>query len=406
MKIFIKILTILVLLIFFGSCSEKKPEKKIINVQNWEEVKKKAKEQTVYFSAWGGGIAINQYIDWASKQVEKSYGVKVKHIKEKDPGDAITRILAEKAAGKETQGSIDIIWLNGENFKSLKKNNMLFQFVQFLPNQKFLAWKEKNLDKDFTEPTDNLEAPWGTAKLTFIYDSKRVAHPPQNSKQLLDYLKNNPGKFSYPKPPNFYGSTFLKQILLELNPNKSSFFNREVTDEEFLLISQPLWQYLDELHPLLWKKGKIFPNDISQVRQSLADQEIELMTTFNPYEALNYVKREELPETTRSYFFENGTIGNTHYLAIPKNSSAKAGALVFINFLLSPKAQARKSDPEFWGDPTVLDLTKLSEMDKETFDKIQYGDVAPKKWTKNLPEPHPFWMERLEQEWQKRYAAN
>ena len=301
-----------------------------------------------------------------------------------------------------------MIWLNGENFKSLKKNQMLFPFVQFLPNQKLLAWKEKNLYKDFNEPIDDLEVPWGTAKLTFIYDSKRVSNPPQNTQELLDYLKKNPGKFSYPKPPNFYGSTFLKQVLLELNIEKASLFNQEVevTDENFLKATQPLWKYLDELHPFLWKKGKVFPNDISQVRQALEDEELNIMFTFNPYEAVNYVKREELPETVRSYFFRTGTIGNTHYLAIPKNSSAKEGALVFINFLLSPEAQARKSDPKFWGDPTVIDLNQLSQTQKEHFDKIQYGKSAPIEWTKNLPEPHSSWMELLEKEWQTRYAAN
>ena len=54
-----------------------------------------------------------------------------------------------------------------------------------------------------------------------------------------------------------------------------------------------------------------------------------------------------------------GTIGNTHFVAIPYNSSAKEGAQVVANFLLSPEAQARKLDPTVWGDPTVLGLSLI-----------------------------------------------
>ncbi len=36
---------------------------------------------------------------------------------------------------------------------------------------------------------------------------------------LLAWSKAHPGRFTYPKPPQFHGSSFLKQILLELTPD-------------------------------------------------------------------------------------------------------------------------------------------------------------------------------------------
>ena len=56
----------------------------------------------------------------------------------------------------------------------------------------------------------------------------------------------------------------------------------------------------------------------------------------------------------RSFVFDGGTLGNTHFVAIPFNANAAAGAMVLANFLMSPEAQARKQDPKVWGDPTVL----------------------------------------------------
>jgi putative thiamine transport system substrate-binding protein len=94
-------------------------------------------------------------------------------------------------------------------------------------------------------------------------------------------------------------------------------------------------------------------------------------------------------------------------LAIPYNANAKAGALVLADFLLSPEAQARKQDPAFWGDPTVLSLAKLSQDDRERFEMIELGvaTLSPDQLGPVLDEPHPTWMERIEEEWLRRYAA-
>ena len=66
---------------------------------------------------------------------------------------------------------------------------------------------------DFSEPVDGMEAPWGMAQLTFYADRARVAQPPASWAELLDWARRNPGRFTYPKPPAFHGTTFLKQLL-------------------------------------------------------------------------------------------------------------------------------------------------------------------------------------------------
>ena len=76
------------------------------------------------------------------------------------------------------------------------------------------------------------------------------------------------------------------------------------------------------------------------------------------------------------------------------------------NFLLSPEAQARKQDPAYWGDGTVLDLAALPAADKAKFEAIQLGvaTLSPQELGTALPEPHPSWMTRIEEEWLKRYS--
>ena len=109
------------------------------------------------------------------------------------------------------------------------------------------------------------------------------------------------------------------------------------------------------------------------MKRLLADREIFISLSFNPSEASNAIATGELPDSIRTYVHEGGTIGNTHFLAIPFNSSAQEGAMVLADFLLSPEAQARKSDPSIWGDPTVLALAKLSPEQRSLFETIPRG---------------------------------
>ncbi len=65
--------------------------------------------QTVYFNAWGGSPNINSYIGWVAEQVKARYGITLEHVKLTDTAEAVSRILAEKVAGKNTGGSVDLM---------------------------------------------------------------------------------------------------------------------------------------------------------------------------------------------------------------------------------------------------------------------------------------------------------
>ncbi len=375
--------------------------------QNWKDVQSRANGQTIYFNAWGGSQPINDYIAWASSEVKKRFGVTVVHVKATDIGDVVSRILVEKAAKKETNGSVDLMWINGENFKAMKENQLLYgPFSNNLPYYKYVDIEnKKTLLYDFTVPVDNMESPWGMAQLVFQYDSKKVSNPPDSMKTLLSFAKANKTRFTYPAIPQFHGTTFVKQALIELIEDKSV-LNKPVVAADFQNHTKPLWTYLDELHNNLWRKGKVFPTGASQMMNLLNDNEIFISLSFNPNAASNAIENGELPGSIRTYVHKDGTIGNAHFLGIPFNSSAKEGAMVFVDFLLSPEAQARKSDPKIWGDPTVLNVSKLMGDQKAAFDAVPRGvaTLSPSDLGAVLPEPHVSWVGALEKEWLNRYS--
>lgn len=379
-----------------------------ITKADWQDIQQEAQGQTVYFNAWGGADNINQYIQWAADRIEDQYQVTLKQVKLTDTADAVNRVLAEKAAGQDKQGSIDLIWLNGENFRAMKDNQLLFgPFSQALPNyQRYIDENARqSLTQDFGTQVDGMESPWGMAQVIFMYDTATLSTPPKSMAQLLAYAQANPGRITYPEPPQFLGSTFLKQALYELSPHRKV-LSQPVDQVDFKKVTAPLWAYLDQLHPVAWRRGQNFPSGSEEMMRLLDDQEIDVALSFDVSAASVQIDQGNLPDTVRSYVFQGGTIGNTHFLAIPYNSSATAGAQVVANFLLSPEAQIHKQTPTVWGDLSVLSYDKLSTADQQKFDDLPRGiaTLSIEELGQTLPEPHSSWVSALETEWRKRYA--
>ena len=375
---------------------------------DWDAVVAAAEGQTVYWNAWAGEPRINAYMEWAGDRVEELYGVKMVHVKLSDTAEAVSRVLAEKSAGTMSGGAVDLIWINGENFAAMKRQDLLFgPWADALPNFE-LTDPDNNpaVHADFTVPVEGLEAPYGAAQIVFMYDQAVEPNPPKTLAALLDWAKENPGQFAYPLIPDFLGSTFLKQAVIEFAADKDALYE-PVTEANFEEITAPLWEYLDELHPHVWRSARAFPANSSEMRRLMGDGEVTISFSFNPSDASSAIANQELPDTVRTYVLDGGTIGNYSFVAIPFNAAHKEGAMVLANFLLSPEGQARKQDPEVWGLGTVLSMDKLSPADRKRFDDLDLGiaTLSPAELGTPLPEPHPSWMERLEKAWLTRYGA-
>ncbi len=374
---------------------------------DWNAVVTEARGQTVYWHAWGGDPRINDYIAWAGQETKLRYGITVKHVKIADTAEAVSRVLGEKAAGRDSGGAVDLIWINGENFAAMKANKLLFgPWAEQIPNWHYVdRVGNPTVNMDFTVATDGFEAPWGKAQLVFYYDSVRLTDPPRSIPALLRWARENPGRFSYPQPPDFLGTTFLQQALYELSDDPLLLLQQpDLAD--FDAVTRPLWPFLDQLTPLLWRGGQAYPQNGSRLRQLMADGEIELALSFNPGEVSAAVANFELAATVRSYILTGGTIGNTSFVAIPYNANAKAGAMVLANFLLSAQAQARMQDPLIWGSFTVLDVARLPAPERAWFEQQPRGTATLTLEQLGTPllEPHPDWIKRMEEQWLRRYG--
>jgi putative thiamine transport system substrate-binding protein len=374
---------------------------------DWQATLDAARGQTVYWNAWGGDERTNAFIAWVGEQTEARYGISIEHVRLSDTAEAVTRVISERAAGRDTGGSVDLIWINGPNFLAMKEQGLLFgPFVADLPNA---AYVDLTLGApatlDFTVPVEGMESPWRLARFVFSYDSARVEAPPRSMAGFVDWAAANPGRMTHPDPSNFMGATFLKQALVELAPDPDALL-APVTEESFAEQTAPLWTWYDALRPNLWRQGETFPENESVQQQLLNDGEIDIAMSFDPASTAAAITQGLLPETARVFVPEGGTIGNVSFVAIPYNAANAAGAQVVANHLLDPAVQARIQNIEVLGSFSVLDPARLDEAARAAFDALPNTPALPtlEELGPTLPEPHASWMTRLTEEWARRYT--
>lgn len=371
---------------------------------DWESIEELAQGQELNFYMWGGDERINQWVDnYAAQRLKELYDIELNRVP-MGPNDYLNQLLAEKQADRDP-GSIDLLWINGENFITAMNNDLLFgPFVDQIPNyHKYMDTDSYEITRDFGYPTDGYEIPWGKAQFTFSYDKARTENPPYTFAEFENWIKDNPGQFTYPAPPNFTGSVFLRHIIYEVTGGHEQYQNIE-SESELREKIRPAMEYLRDLKPYLWREGETYPATTAQLNNMFVDGEIMATMAYSSVLASGEIESGNFPETVRTFVLENGTIANTHFLAIPFNAPNKAAAMVGANFLTSFEAQLEKFDPQKWGDLPVFSYEKLSEEEQQQVDNIDLGVATLEQEvldSHSLPEMPAEFIPIIEEEWEK-----
>lgn len=389
---------IFIALLFLGCADEKIIEENILT-KSFDEIKKSSINSEVSIYMWGGSKEVNSYFDsFVIPKVKELYNITLHRVPISDVKTVLQKIELEKNANR--LGSTDIIWINGENFKIAKEKELLFgSFVSKLPNyNKFIDKENSSNLLDFSEATNELEAPFGKSQFVMVYNSNKVKTPPKNYKELFLWIKNNPGRFTYPALPDFTASAFIRGLFIDsINGVKN--FNEQTYKKEL----STLFTSLNELKPYMFKEG-FMPNSSALLDTLYANKNVDFTFSYNPSHALNKIKSSNFPKSSKTAIFENGSLANTHFLSIAKTSSNAQGAIVVINFLLSPIAQYEKAKSKIWGDGTVLDINKLDKTIKEKFLKLSSHDSLLDSITlqnNQIPELSARYIEEMEKLWEK-----
>lgn len=366
----------------------------------FEEIAEAAKGTTVTFYGWGGNDDLNAWLDdYFAPRMKEKYDITMERVP-MNIEDILSQLQGEITAGKE-DGDIDMIWINGENFKTCKENNMLYgPFAEKLPNyQTYIDAEDEENQADFCYPIEGYEAPYGKAQLVMITDTAVTEEFPANTDELMEFCKKYEGKVTYPALPDFTGSAFVRNIIYDIC-GYEQFMDMEADKETVKAAIEPALEYLRELNQYLWNDGTTFPADSVTVTNMFADGELVMNITYEAYDPATNIENGTYTETTQAFQFEKGTIGNTNYIAIAGNSGNVAGAQVAINEMLDPEVQADR----FATIRTipVVEYEKLDDAQKAAFDAVEIGKgVIPQDelLSKRLPEMPSQLVPIIEEIW-------
>ena len=373
MRKLLALLLAFTLLFSFNGCGQEQSGTQELDLSSaeWDEIVEAARGTTVTFYGWGGDENRNNWLNTTvADYVKEHYDIALEVVG-MDINDILSKLSGEKQAGSET-GSIDMIWINGENFYSAKDNGLMYgPFTGQLPNMEaYIDLEDPETLNDFCMPIEGYEAPYAKAQMVFFNDSAVTPEAPASAEELLEFCKKYPGKVTYPALPDFTGSAFVRNIIYELC-GWEQFQDMEADYDTVKAAIEPALDYLRELNPYLWNEGKTFPESSTTVDAMFADGELVMNMSYGPFSVATGIAEGTYTDTTRTFVFDNGTIGNTNYMAIAFNSPNKAGAMVVINAILS--AELQLTQYEQLRELPVVSADKLSAEEQAAFDAVDLG---------------------------------
>ncbi len=349
---YFSLIIMLVLLALLTGCEEKEPDK------------------TVYFYGWGGDEKVNSWLDgYVKDNLKERYNIKFVRVG-MNIDDIISLLSNEKMAGKE-DGDINIIWINGANFSLAKELEILQKIdTSKIPNYKDnIAEDEQYLYYDFETEIENFEVPFGKAQFVFIGNGDKVDSMPKTAEELLKYAKENPETFTYPAAPDFTGNAFVRNICYSIvGYDKISQASED--KEELRSLLMPAFDYLNELEPYLWQNGATYPKEESMMQKMYSDGILNITMSYTALIGPRNIIDGKFSPSSETFVFNDGNIGNSHYLAIPCNSPNLDDTYKVLNFILSAEAQASKLDINNWGDLPIITYDKLDQDEKQIMDKV------------------------------------
>ena len=368
---------------------------------DWQTLENEARGRNVAFAMWAGDVARNRFFQReVSRNLKEKYDINLQIVPLGDTAEIVSKLLNEKAAGKTAGGSIDMIWINGENFRAAKQGDILWgKFADSLPNLKY--YDAAAGKRDFGTEIEGFEAPWQKAQFVFAYDSARFSEPPRSIDRLGDWVKAHPGHFTYIAPPDFTGSAFLRHILFHFGGGADKF--QTFDEDTYQNASAKTFAFLNEIKPFLWRRGETYPNATKDLDRLFANGEVDFAFAYGANFASERIKRGEYSPTVRTFVLDSGTIANYNFLTVPFNANNPAGALVVINYLLSPEFQIEQS--RVLGSIYPHKLDALSDAQRTAVLGIERGAAtltADELDAHSIPEADSEYLQRLEKDWREK----
>ncbi len=368
----------------------------------WDSVLARARGTEVVWRMWRGDPSINRYVDgWVAPRVQERFGITLRAVEGQGP-ELINQLIVEREAGR-TRGMASLVWINGETFSNLRREDLLAgPWAGRIPNAALVDSASPIVMRDFEQDPRGYESPLGRVQFALIYDTVRTPEPPRTFPELAAWIRAHPGRFTHDQ--GFTGISFLK-MLLYVKAGGVERLQGGFDSSRYVEASERAFAWLDSVRPWFWREGRTYPPDVAAMHRLFSNRDIDFSMSYNQHEVAAKVRQGILPPSSRALLLREGTIANAHYVGIPSNAPNAAGAMVVADFLLTPEAQLEKQRPSVWADGSVLNLERLPPEWRARFEALeadarQLPIDSLRRYA--VPEVAPRYHERLSADWRRR----
>ena len=408
------------------------------NVQiSWEGVVNQAKGTTVNFFTCGGCPKYNIWIDsYLTPQLKTLYNINLVRKPITGPTSVALQLVEDQIALKPgaSNVSVDLIWLNLENFARLRNppsggsSNAYGPWAMKIPSAGNFDFSSPPITFDGGLPTAGYEFPYDGAQCVFIYNGNKVASEADlklihTVDGLKAWITANPGKFTYAAPAmdasgatgDYTGSAFIRHVFYTLAAPYTDFLTTADTTALYNARAPKFFQFLRDIEPALYSaafdssfvgRTHSYPKNNSIVDTLFGRQATYLTISYTPSYAADMVAKKAWDAAVvnpQAYVLTGGTLANTNFVAIPVTSKNKLGAVVAANFLGSPQANYYRALT--LGALPVVDLQAEAfttggwQAAFDTIDRSPRTPSAQQLAAGKLAELSPAYITKIQRDW-------
>lgn len=275
------------------------------------------------------------------------------------------RMIAAKKAG-QTSTDFDMIEV-GENDIVNYLNQAGEDIFIELDRSKIPNWTDDIPKVSFAEGS---VMPYRGTTVVLAYNSETVTDVPTSFDEVIQWIKDHPGRFAYNPPASGgAGSSFVQTAVYNFLP------------EEALTSSDPKWveqwgqglDLLKEIHPYMYQSGGkvMYPNKNQGSMDLLANKEVDMIPAWADM-MLSQMKQGTMPDCMKITSIENGFTGSfvVHAMPIIGNPDHREAGYAWLNYMLTPEAQNMLLD-----GMAAIPLIDKSKLDPELLKTVDALDV-------------------------------
>lgn len=293
------------------------------------------------------------------------YEVELQFMLSGTGAQSLADLLTAASQAGQTNTDYDIVDFSGDDWS--KVTNLIGEekFVKLdaskMPNAAGVAAKS-SVSPDYCQP-------YRGTTVILAYDSVAVPNPPTTVDELVQWMKDHPGRFAYNQPgTGGAGDSCARSFVYNFLPEEAF----TSADEKWVAEWDKGFEFLKEIHPYMYKSGGsiVYPAKNQGTLDLLNQGEIDMCPNWADM-VLSQRAKGEIKDSIKITQIQPSFTGSLQTLAIPTFGSHEEGAYAFIDYMLSPAAQEIMVK-----QMAAIPLIDVSGMDMTGYEDLNDLDVS------------------------------